>query len=220
MKNKYTPRDIEFYMPYVEDVAREFSTSYTSIGIMDREDLIQAGYEGLVRAWNNENWDAIQDIPEVEQQPYIWARIKTKVKSYIIREIDNCGSFIKVPRRDLEEARAELSGVERVYVDLFPQFFDAEFPEYITEITMWENELLYDFLMRLLEQHVPNTTHRTILCMSYGIDTIDDKPVSFKKIGKFFSKSPDYVRLAKHRTLKYLRENEEVQEKIKIYLEN
>lgn len=173
---KHTPRDIEFYFEYIEPIAKQYLRQ--EIGILDLDDLTQSGYEGLVRGWNQITWEEIDAIPEAEQQPYIWSYLKTKINSYIIREIENNGSFIKVPRRDIESARAELSGVEKVYVDLFPQFFDAEFPDYVTEITMWENELLYDFLMRLLEQHVPNTTHRTILCMSYGIDTIDDKPVS------------------------------------------
>lgn len=74
--------------------------------------------------------------------------------------------------------------------------------------------------MRLLEEHVPNNNHRTILTLSYGIDTMDDKPVSAKTMAKMFNTSEGYIWKAKHKTLKSLRENEEVQEKIKIYLQN
>ncbi len=217
---KLTHRDLEFYMPWVEDVIRPMNKSYSAIGILDRDDLLQSGYEGLVRGWNQIIWEEIDAIPEPEQQPYIWSYLRTKIKSYIIREIENNGSFIKVPRRDIESARGELSGIEKVYVDLFPQFFDEEFPDFITEITSWDNEMLYEFLMDLLEMYVPNNTHRTILTMSYGVDTIDDKPVSRKKIASYFSLSEGAVKNARERTLRYLRKNEEVQEKIKLYLEN
>lgn len=213
-----TPRDIEFYMPWVIDIANGFNRSETNVGTLDLNDLVSSGNEGLVRAWNNMDWnkaDAIQG-----EQGYMWNYISTKVKSYIMREIENNGSFIKVPRRDIESQRVDLTGIEKIYVELFPKFFDADFPEYVEEMTMWDNELLYEFLMDLLEKHVPNSSHRTMLTLTYGIDTMDDKPVSAKKIGEMYSKSSGYVSLVVHRVLKNLRENEEVQEKIKIYLEN
>ena len=74
--------------------------------------------------------------------------------------------------------------------------------------------------MDLLSKHIINTSHKTILTLSYGIDTMDDRPVSAKNLGKMFNMTEKSVWLTKHRTLKLLQNNEEVQEKIKIYLEN
>ena len=217
--NRSTPRNIEFYIPWVDGVAREvLNKRKDHIETLTLEDLIQSGNEGLVRAWENMDWDTVNSIPEEEQQAYIWNYLKTGIKLYIIESIDLTDAFIRVPIREIKSARSQMKGAEKVYVSLFPKFFDEEF-QIIDEEYSWDNERLYEFLLDLLYKHVPNDTHRAILLLSYGVDTWDNKPVSEKKIAEQYNLSPGYVRLAKHRIVKSLLENEEIQEKIKNYLQ-
>ena len=212
--------DISVYYSWVIDIVNGFNTEYAATGILTRMDLIQAGNEGLVRAWANLDWNAIQELPEAEQQPYIWSYLKKGIKLYVREEIDKYGAFIRIPIRTIKKQRADKSKTIRVFADLFPRFFDTDFPELVEEIEPWDNIRLYEFLIDLLEKHIPNSGHRTILTLSYGIDTQDDKPMPIKEIAKLMSISEIGVKKAKSRTLQLLRENEDVQEKIKNYLEN
>ena len=216
--NRSTPTQMEFYLPWVIDLAHKFGTDDKQSGILDIHDLISAGNEGLVRAWNNLDWDKIKTIVKEEQQPYIWSQLKIKINSYIRREIENCSEEIKTPRRMIEESRLDKSDPLNYYTKTFDIFFEGF--DIAEEITPWDNEMLYEFLHDLLSKHVPNTAHKTILMSSFGMDTMDDKPVSEKKLAEMYKLSPGYVRLAKHRTIQALKDNPEVMEKIKLFLEN
>ena len=216
--NKSTPRDVEFYLPWVTDVARKMLND--QLETLTLEDLVQSGNEGLIRAWNNIDWDVINEIKEEEQQAAIWAFLQARIKGQIQDEIYRSDSFIKIPQRQIKKATSQMTGVEKIYVSLFPKFFDEELELFDESYSSWDNERLYEFLIDLLYKHVPNSTHRSILLMSYGIDTWDNKPVSEKKIAETYKLSPGYVRLAKHRTIRFILNNEEIQNKIKIYLQD
>ena len=216
--NKSTPRDIEFYLPWVTDVARKMLND--QLETLTLEDLVQSGNEGLVRAWNNMNWDVINEIKEEEQQAAIWAFLQARIKGQIQDEIYRSDSFIKIPQRQIKKATSQMTGVEKIYVSLFPKFFDEEMELFDETYSSWDNERLYEFLMDLLYNHVPNSTHRSILTMSFGLDTWDNKPVSRKKIAEKFNLSEGAVKNARERVLRMIINNEEIQNKIKIYLEN
>ena len=218
--DKSTPRNIEFYIPWVDGVAREvLNKRKDHIETLTLDDLIQSGNEGLVRAWENMDWDTVNSIPEEEQQAYIWNYLKTGIKLYIIESIDLTDAFVRVPIREIKSARSQMKVAEKIYVSLFPKFFDEEF-QIIDEGYSWDNERLYEFLLDLLYKHVPNDTHRTILLLSYGVDTWDNKPVSIKKIANKYKISEIGVKKAKARTIKFLRENEKIQQQIKNYLQS
>ena len=216
--NKSTPRDVEFYLPWVTDVARKMLND--QLETLTLEDLVQSGNEGLIRAWNNIDWDVINEIKEEEQQAAIWAFLQARIKGQIQDEIYRSDSFIKIPQRQIKKATSQMTGVEKIYVSLFPQFFDEELELIDESYSSWDNERLYEFLMDLLYKYVPNNTHRSILIMSFGLDTWDNKPVSIKKIAETYKISEIGVKKAKARTLQFIRDNEEIQDKIKNYLQN
>lgn len=213
--DRSTQRDMEFYLPWVMDIAIQHLNQET--GILDRDDLIQAGNEGLVRAWDNMDWKTVNNAIEEEQQAIIWNYLKTGIQFYIQRDIDNNSEQIRVPRRDIEEARANHNSVDKIYTELFPKFFDQAMDE---DITSWDNEMLYEFLLDLLHKHVPNNAHRSILMQSFGIDTWDDKPVGAKKIADSFNMKVHNVWKTKERLLRMIINNEEIQEKIINYVRN
>ena len=213
-----TARDMAFYLPWVIDLAHKFGTDEKQAGILNINDLIQAGNEGLVRSWENMNWEMVDEAVEEEQQAIIWNYLKKGINLYIRREIDNHSEEIKTPRRLLEGQRLGEGDPLTYYVETFDKFFDGF--DIAEEITPWQNEMLYEFLHDLLSKHVPNTSHKTILMSSFGMDTMDDKPVSIKDLAKQYNMSEIGIKKAKRRALDSLKNNEEIQEKIKNFLQD
>ena len=88
------PDSIEMYYQWVHKIARSFPKHSIAIGALNYQDLVQAGYVGLVEAWNK--------VDHSRTQGEIWTFLKKRIKWAIRREVDKHGAFIKIPRRNLE----------------------------------------------------------------------------------------------------------------------
>ena len=207
------------YYKGVIQIANTFNREYASIGILDINDLISAGNIGLLEAWNNIDWEKIteSDCPEAK----LWSFIKIRIKGEIRREIDKYSSFINLPINKQEQQRklSQYDDASKVFVTLFPNFFDTAFPDYAEEMRPWDQERLGDLLDDIFFNYIREHEHREILKLSFGIDTIDDKPMSLKDIALKFDTTPNYINQVKRRSIKKLR-NDDVQKIIENFYEN
>lgn len=209
-------RGVGRYYEWVIRLANQFNREYASIGILDVNDLIQAGHEGLIKAWSAVDWDMIAESTEPDAQ--LWNFIKKRIKWGIRREIDNHSTHIKVPRRVLTEMRTNMKFEDQIFVDLFPQFFDAQFPAMIEEIHPWDSLRLGELIDDYLYANVKNADHVEILRASYGIDR--DKPMSIKELATKYRMSEIGIKKAKSRLIEKLKADEEFEKIIENFYEN
>ena len=205
------------YYEWVIKIANSFNREYASIGVLDVNDLISAGNLSLLQAWNTIDWEMISNSPEPDAQ--LWSYIKKRIKWGIRREIDKYSQHISIPINKLESMRKHLSFEDQIFCDLFPKFFDTAFPEYVENMRPWDQEQLLGLLNDLISKYIPNYHHQQILKLSFGIDTIDDKPMPQKQIAEKFDLTQSNIQNIKHRCIKKL-QNEDVEKIIENYYEN
>ena len=192
---------LEIYYPWVIQIANTFTRDAIAIGALNLQDLVQAGYVGLLEAWDN--------IDEDRDQAQKWSFIKKRIKGNIRREIDNYGTFIKVPRRALEEHRKELSAIDKVLVNTFPKFFDVEVVSY-DRIPSWQAVRLEELIDDYLYYNFPNKTHVNILKDSFGIDR--DKKVSLKDLALQYDLTEIAIKKIKSRMINKIKEDKDFEE--------
>lgn len=214
---KHHTKGVGRYYPWVIKIANQFNREYASIGALDVNDLIQAGNLGLLQAWNSVDWEMIENAPEPDAQ--LWSYIKKRIKWAIRREIDKYSQHISIPINKIEKMRKHLSFEDQIFCDLFPNFFDDQFPEYVEEIRPWDQEQLLDILNELIAKYILNHNHQQILKLSFGIDTIDDKPMPQKEIAEKFRTTQSNIQNIKHRCIAKLK-NEDVEKIIKNFYED
>ena len=194
---------LEHYLPHVITVANQFPREQIAIGCLDINDLIQAGHEGAVRAWNTVNWELIENCEN--PQGKLWSFMKKSIKAYIRREIDNVSETIKTPRIILEQQRKNVTNqyLDKILVNIFPKFFDGEV--FYEDDTSWQSVQLLDLIEDELERSVKIVDHRDILKLTYGIDY---EKMSHKKIAEKYNKSVSYVQNIVSDTVKKMKNEE------------
>ena len=211
---KHYNRGIGRYYEWVLKIANTFSRGYDSIGVLNVNDLVQAGHIGLVEAWANIDWERIHNSGNPDAE--LWSFLKRRIKGSIRREIDNNGAFIKIPRRDIENCRKNLNATDKILVNLFPQFFDAQFPNMIEEITPWDQLELADVIDDYMIKTIKNADHREIVKAMYGIDI---QKRSVKELAEKYRMSEISIKKIRERTIKKLR-TEEFEKIIENFYEN
>ena len=74
-------------LPHVLQIASQFSRESIAIGALNYQDLYQAGYLGLLEAWEKVDWDMINKSPNPDGQ--LWSYLKRRIKGAIRRSIYN-----------------------------------------------------------------------------------------------------------------------------------
>lgn len=201
--------DIETYFEWVLQIASTFPRQHVAIGALNYQDLVQAGYEGLVSAYNQLDHD--------RDQAQKWTYIKKRIRWAIRREIDKHGSFISRPINRQEDLRNEWDekGLDKVLVNVFPKFFDKSMIVAGTSES-YQNEQLGYLLDEILLKYIRTPKHRQIVAMCFGLDC--DKQ-SIKEIANYFNMSEIGVKKIRERSIKKLR-NEDVEKIIENFYNN
>ena len=197
-------QSLELYYPWVVQIANTFPRDNVAIGALNLQDLVQAGYVGLVDAWKH--------LDHSKSQGEKWSYIKKRIKWSIKREIENYGAFIKIPRRDIDKANAKLSNVDKILVNIFPKFFDDEII-YKYDFKPYKIEQLGLILDDYLYSNFKNTDHVEILRSRFGIDR--DKPLSIKELSIKYRKSEIGIKKIQQRMIESLRQDLEFTKIIK-----
>ena len=192
---------LEVYYPWVIQIANTFTRDAVAIGALNLQDLIQAGYLGLLEAWDN--------VDEERDQAQKWSFIKKRIKFTIRREIDNHGAFIKVPRRALEDHRKHLTSIDKILVNAFPKFFEVILFN-TEEVSSWESVQLGELIDDYLYTNFNNYDHIEMLRAFYGIDR--DERSTIKELAAEYGISEEAVRKAKSRLINKLKKDEQFKE--------
>lgn len=201
--------EIEIYYPYVIQIANTFARDSVAIGALNFQDLVQAGYVGLIEGWNNLDHD--------RDQPEKWAFLKKRIKGSVRREIDKHGTTIKVPRRNLEEHRKNITSIDKILVNVFPKFFDEELI-YEEDVRPWQAEQLGILIDDYLYSNFRVTDHVEIIKALFGLDR--DKPASMKELAEKYNTSANYINQVKIRVIKKLRNDEKFEKIIENFYNN
>ena len=205
--------ELKNYYEHVIQIANTFSRDSIAIGILDIADLIQAGNIGLIESWRKVDWDLIDASPNPQGQ--LWSFLKKRIRFNIRQEIDKYGSFIKVPERVLRDHKKNLTGIDKILVNVFPRFFARELIEQ-EYVGSWENEQLGEILDDIIYDNIHNHDHQAIFKASFGLDTINGKSISIKELARMYHMSEIGIKKIKQRSIKKIKENPET----KIIIEN
>ena len=157
------------------------SQEYASIGVMDRNDLIQEAYCCFLEAYDSVNWKSINksDNPEAELWSYLKKRTIFRVQSAIWEKKDG----MRLTDYAIKKAKKELNSDNmKVITSLFSQlevvFFNNQED---TAITKYETDLLGYFLESHMDDFLdlnfkgkrnPKGIERELVMQFYGIDGI------------------------------------------------
>jgi len=180
-KNKfydYYTRDemIVKFMPLVENLARKFSTSQASCGILTINDFISMGNYGLTAGVDRINWETINEAKDKEKT--LKSFLSKRIKGAIRRGIDSNRGTMRIPEHKLNEIRKDFGedkkAVELFFNSVFTSLDDGT-PEQqaaaynIPDMKSYNKQLLSAYLKGLMLQYL-NPKEYQVLRLSYGLD--------------------------------------------------
>lgn len=199
------------YFNLAINIANSFSKEYSSIGVMNINDLIQEASYALVKSWGNINWEYIDSIEDPLDRKksvtnYLKKSIKGLVKDEIKKNMDGTKKPIKgIWDNETKTRRTDMFGFLSI---LFPNWFDNNVLTLIEdEIYDYDYEQLGKYMEGWLAKHIPK--YATMLLMLFGIDDVYSKPKPISEIADKFMMKPEAVRKQKERLIKKLKSNEQ-----------
>ena len=217
INGSYDMRNVEHIFKYVEDVARQFERSYSRIGVMDLNDVLQEGYAELLYAWTKLDWEDIEKSDNPAGQR--WAYLKLSIKRGMIRSIMDNRSSIRIPRRYYDsDSHLTYKGKKYEYqTDIFlsstfTQMFGDDYFDAVDDVTSWDNDRLNEFLNDLMDT-IMTFREKDILKKMYGMDEHLDKKVSVNEIRDYYKLSERQVTRVKNTALSKLILNKEIIER-------
>ena len=194
------------------------SQEYASIGVLDRNDLIQEAYTCFLEAWSKIDWNKVDSLPEAERQPFLWGWIKKTVSRRIQDNILALKDGMRIPHRELyydsykdrKQTRegGNLHNITSLFSQLEVVFFRNQED---TAVTKYETDLLGYFLESHMDDYLdfnfkgernPKGIERMVMSSYYGIDNIR---MTAKEIAETFKVSESTIKNVVKRAQKKLR---------------
>lgn len=199
------------YFNLAINIANSFSKEYSSIGVMNTNDLIQEASYALVKSWKNINWEYINSIEDpLDRKKSVTNYLKKSIKGLVKDEIKKNMDGTKKPIKGIwdNETKTRRTDVFGFLSILFPNWFDNNVLTLIEdEVYDYDYEQLGQYIETWLAKHVPK--HATMLLMLFGIDDVHSKPKAITEIANKFMMKPEAVRKQKERLIKKLKYNEQ-----------
>ncbi len=199
------------YFNLAINIANSFSKEYSSIGVMNTNDLIQEASYALVKSWKNINWEYINSIEDpLDRKKSVTNYLKKSIKGLVKDEIKKNMDGTKKPIKGIwdNETKTRRTDVFGFLSILFPNWFDNNVLTLIEdEVYDYDYEQLGQYIETWLAKHVPK--YATMLLMLFGIDDVYSKPKAIAEIANKFMMKPEAVRKQKERLIKKLKSNEQ-----------
>ena len=199
------------YFNLAINIANSFSKEYSSIGVMNTNDLIQEASYALVKSWRNIKWDYINSIEDPLDRKksvtnYLKKSIRGLVKDEIKKNLDGTKKPIKgIWDNETKTRRTDVFGFLSI---LFPNWFDNNVLTLIEdEVYDYDYEQLGNYIEVWLSDHIPK--YKDMILMLFGIDDVYSKPKTITEIAIKFSMKPEAVRKQKERLIKKLKHNDQ-----------
>ena len=203
------------FLPLVENIARKFSTSQQSAGVMDITDFIQDGALGLTIAVGKLDYSILDNSED--QEKTLKSFFSKRIKGAIRRAIDKNRSDMRIPEHKITEIRKnprDKKMVELFFNSVFlsieakPPNDDENMVYQIPDKSEPYNlALLNNYLQSLMRKYLTKNEFE-VLRLSYGLDC---EKHSAKEIAQKLNiiGVSDYVRISelKKQAVKKLIEN-------------
>ena len=197
------------YWKMTTAIAGRFSKEYSSIGVMNINDLYQEGYYALLKSWSTINWERLYNIEdELERKKALVSYLSKSIKLRLRNQIKDVLSGT-LPRNGIwnkKDNTWEHQGYKFLTI-LFPQWFDSQILTIVDEeVYDYGYLILGEYLDGWLLKHIPK--YHQLIRMAYGLDDIYSKPKSQKEIAAYFNTTVSNIQNIKHRMIKKLRASE------------
>ena len=130
---------VEYMARYKENGSIR-SKEYSSIGVLDLNDVIQESYLAFLTAWNNVNWENINESTNPDAS--LWAYLKKSANLNLSKQLRKHKDGIRIPERVAETG--ELARITSLFHKLDEMFMNIEQNE--EHMLSYEAELLGFFL--------------------------------------------------------------------------
>ena len=216
------------YSSWVKTISSKFDRSYSRVGVLNLQDLLQEGYIAFYNAWNDLNWEII-GAAAVEERPalitsYLKRRIHDRIKRAIMRDRDTIripeGYYVEKPYGiNSEHAKYnEIRNTDIFLTRTFASFFEAgDYLDVADDGGDYIADILNDFLNDVMDTYL-SKIEKVVIKMFYGIDEAYDKAASQTRISEYCYKSISNIQNIKYRGLEKLK-NKDVKEIIENFIE-
>ena len=192
------------FLPLVENLGRKFATSQQASGVLNINDIIQIGSEGLTRAVDKLDWNLLEESEDKEKT--LKSFFSKRIKGAMRRRIDMARGNMRIPEHKLNEIRKD-NGKDQKMVSMFfnsiflsidNQIADeyGENPAYQIpdKSEPYNIQLMNIYLVGLLKKHL-NDKEFEVLRLSYGLDCEKHSAKDIAKELNIIGNS-DYVRVS------------------------
>ena len=202
--------------PYIRDIAltkeangKKYyrSQEYASIGVLDRNDLIQEAYACFFHVYSNVDWKRIErsNNPEAE----LWSYLKKGTINKLQQELYKVKDGIRVTEYAIRKAKEEdnisnMNVITSLFNKLDVLFFRNQED---TALTKYQTDLLGYFLESKMDDYLDikadgtrnyKGIEREVISMFFGIDS---QTKTLKEIGEIYKKDASTMRKVKQRAL-------------------
>ena len=166
------------FMPMVENIAKQFSTTEQASGVLSINDLIQSGAVGLTLAVDKVDWTTIKESNDSDKT--LQAFLSKRIRGAIRRAIDINRGDMRIPEHKLNEIRKS-NGEDKKIVEMF---FNSIFLSIDNQVKGEDDDFSYEipdnsqpynidimnkYLLGIMKEHL-NDREYDIIRMSYGLD--------------------------------------------------
>lgn len=189
------------FLPLVENIARKFTLSDSASGVMNLQDAIAFGYEGLKKAVSKIQWDTIMDSENSERT--LKSFLAKRIRGAIRRSIDHNRSAMRIPEHKLNNLRdgfADSPEKQAMYFNAsFSSIDESQGESMYMQVAdesedPYKIEALHHKLLKIMLKHL-DAKEFHIIRYSFGLGT-DKKPA--KEIAKVLGieGTSSYVRVS------------------------
>ena len=186
---------------------------YASIGIMDKNDVIQEAYLCFMHAWYNVDWKKINEVSDdQDREKMLWGFLKNSTVLRLSRHLRENKDGMKITDHSIFEKQkgTKIKGITSLFSRLDKVLFDHEAS---MSLTKYENDLIGDILEEVMDDVLdkkPDGTpkkggiEKFVLMNFLGIDG----HMTYKEMANYFGVSEKSLRNVKNRALTKLRSDE------------
>lgn len=178
------------FMPMVENIAKQFSTTEQASGVLSINDLIQSGAVGLTLAVDKVDWTTIKESNDADKT--LQSFLSKRIRGAIRRAIDINRGDMRIPEHKLNEIRKS-NGEDKKIVEMF---FNSIFLSIDNQVKGEDDDFSYEipdnsqpynidimnkYLLGIMKEHL-NDKEYDIIRMSYGLDCdkMSAKDIAFR----------------------------------------
>ena len=216
------------YSSWVKTISSKFDRSYSRIGVLNFQDLLQEGYVGFYNAWSKLDWELIGSKHEEERIGMITNYLKLSIKRHIVRAITRDRDTIRIPENYYMEkpfgTKHNISQYNKnqqtdiFLTRTFASFFEAsDYLDVADDGGDYIADILNDFLNDVMDVYL-SKLEKVIIKMFYGMDEAYDKAASVRRIAEYCYKTETNIKVIKYRGLEKLK-NKDVKEIIENFIE-